>query len=64
MLFRSDILDVIAKMEKQLDGRGRILVRASGTEPIIRVMIEGENTELINQMAEQLTELIVSRYGL
>ena len=60
----TDILDVIAKMEKQLDGRGRILVRASGTEPIIRVMIEGENTELINQMAEQLTELIVSRYGL
>ncbi len=58
-----DILAVIAKMEKQLDGRGRILVRASGTEPIVRVMIEGEDTEKITHMAEQLTELIVSRYG-
>lgn len=59
-----DILAFTERLEKQLDGRGRILVRASGTEPIIRVMIEGEDIEQITQMADQLTELIVSRYGL
>ncbi|NLK88789.1 MAG: phosphoglucosamine mutase [Clostridiaceae bacterium] len=59
-----DILDVIQRLEGQLADRGRILVRASGTEPIIRVMIEGENINLISRMADQLTELIVSRYGI
>jgi phosphoglucosamine mutase len=59
----ADILSTVSRLENQLDGRGRILVRASGTEPIIRVMIEGEDIEHINQMADQLTELIVSRYG-
>lgn len=58
-----DTLAAIARMEKQLAGRGRVLVRASGTEPIIRVMIEGEDLDQINQMADLLTELIVSRYG-
>lgn len=58
-----DILAVIAKYEAKLEGRGRILVRASGTEPMIRVMIEGEDLSEINKMAEHLVELIVSRYG-
>ena len=60
----ADILAVTSRLEKQLDGHGRILVRASGTEPIIRVMIEGEEIDQITQMAEQLTELIVSKYGI
>lgn len=58
-----DVREAIQRMEQQLAGRGRVLVRASGTEPIIRVMLEGEEVETITQMAEQLTELIVSRYG-
>ena len=58
-----DVLAVCSKMEAQLADRGRILVRASGTEPLIRVMIEGENVEEIGLMADQITELIVSRYG-
>lgn len=58
-----DVLAVCGKMEAQLADRGRILVRASGTEPLIRVMIEGENVEEIGTMADQITELIVSRYG-
>ena len=60
----ADVLEACAKMEKQLAGKGRILVRASGTEPIIRVMIEGQDIDEINRMADQLTALIVSRYGI
>lgn len=58
-----DLHAAIAKYEVQLNGRGRILVRASGTEPMIRVMIEGEDLAVINDMAEHLVELIVARYG-
>lgn len=59
-----DILAAIEKEEHRLNGKGRILVRASGTEPIIRVMIEGEDIKMIEDMAERLCELITSRYGI
>lgn len=59
-----DVLAAVAKIEQQLADAGRVLVRASGTEPIIRVMLEGRDQEQIGQMAEQLTELIASRYGI
>jgi len=58
-----DLQAAIVKYESQLNGRGRILVRASGTEPMVRVMIEGEDLAVINEMAEHLVELIVARYG-
>ena len=57
------ISEEICKMEAILDGRGRILVRPSGTEPMIRVMIEGEDYQMIDDMAQKLVELIISRYG-
>lgn len=60
----ADVLAACEKCERQLAGVGRVLVRASGTEPIIRVMIEGQNIDEITQMADQLTTLIVSRYGI
>jgi phosphomannomutase len=46
------------KLEEKLDGTGRILVRPSGTEPVIRVMVEGQDEALINEMADELCELI------
>ncbi len=58
-----DLLKTIKNYDALLNGRGRILVRASGTEPIIRVMIEGENQEAIKEMAEHIVDLIIARYG-
>ncbi len=60
----ADVQAACNACELQLAGKGRVLVRASGTEPIIRVMIEGQNQEEIAQMADHLTSLIVSRYGI
>ncbi|MDD4797809.1 MAG: phosphoglucosamine mutase [Eubacteriales bacterium] len=55
------ITAAIAALEEGYAGRGRILVRASGTEPLIRVMIEGEDQEKIHADARQLTDLISQR---
>ncbi|MBU0945602.1 MAG: phosphoglucosamine mutase [Proteobacteria bacterium] len=54
-----DFQKTIQKMEKKLGKTGRILVRPSGTEPVIRVMVEGEDEKLINGMADELAGLIV-----
>jgi phosphoglucosamine mutase len=48
----------VRKLEEKLNGAGRILVRPSGTEPVIRVMVEGQDEETINEMADELCELI------
>lgn len=46
------------KAEKALEGSGRILVRASGTENLIRVMVEGENQAVVDEVAEHLAIII------
>jgi len=48
----------IEKAEQQLADRGRVLLRASGTEPVIRVMVEGENATEVTSLAEQLAESV------
>ena len=51
----------IAGYEKQLGDEGRILVRASGTEPLIRVMIEGKDEAIIMRMAKDIARTIEER---
>lgn len=50
--------EALEKAEQHLGSRGRILVRASGTEPVIRVMTEGEDEEEITTIANELCEVI------
>lgn len=49
------------KAEAQLQGRGRILIRKSGTEPIIRVMVEGDDEQEVNALAEHLANAVRSQ---
>jgi len=46
------------KIEQQMQGNGRVLLRKSGTEPLIRVMVEGENAAQISQYADELAEWV------
>ncbi|MBQ4155639.1 MAG: phosphoglucosamine mutase [Clostridia bacterium] len=52
------VRDAIVKAEQQLGDDGRVLVRASGTEPLVRVMIEGKNIDEITAMAEEIADKI------
>ena len=54
----SEIQGEIEKLEKEFSGNGRVLIRPSGTEPLIRVMIEGEDQNYIKEKAETLAKLI------
>ena len=53
-----EIKEEIKKLEEEFSGNGRVLIRTSGTEPLVRVMIEGENQEYIKAKAEKLAKLI------
>jgi len=53
-----NISKAMQKVEAELGSKGRLLVRASGTEPLIRVMIEGPNEAVIQKMAEDLVAII------
>ena len=52
------VQELIAECEAQLGSRGRVLVRPSGTEPLIRVMLEGEDLDEITGMAQRIAEKI------
>ena len=53
-----DIKQAIQKLETEFAGNGRVLIRPSGTEPLVRVMIEGEDQDYITQKAQDIVNLI------
>lgn len=64
-LLESDsiIMAEIENLTKSFKDKGRVLVRPSGTEPCIRVMIEGEDQSVIEERASALAKLIEARLG-
>ena len=58
-----EIADAINKIDAEFENNGRVLIRPSGTESLIRVMIEGENQEYITKKARELADLIEKKLG-
>ena len=56
-----EIKIAIEAAEKELGDSGRVLVRASGTEPLVRVMLEGKDKEQIARLSEQIAEVVRER---
>lgn len=54
----SQIQNAVKKAETELNGTGRVLLRASGTEPKIRVMVEGQDAKLVQKLAEEISEVV------
>ena len=54
----ADIKKAIENVEKEFAGNGRVVIRPSGTEPLVRVMIEGEDQKYITQRAKEIVDLI------
>lgn len=55
---KESIQDAIKKAERKLKDNGRIFVRASGTEPVIRVMLEGKDSSLLEELESEISKLI------
>lgn len=58
-----EICAAIEKAEEELKGSGRVLIRPSGTEPLVRVMLEGQDVEHITELAQELAKLLTKRFG-
>jgi phosphoglucosamine mutase len=54
------IRDATDRVESQLGDRGRVVLRASGTEPVIRVMVEGEDRDTVAELAQSLADSVRS----
>jgi phosphoglucosamine mutase len=52
------VKEAIASAEADLAGRGRVLLRPSGTEPVVRVMVEGEDRAHVQELAESIAEAV------
>lgn len=58
-----EVVKAFDEVSAKLGDTGRLLVRPSGTEPLVRVMIEGEDTESITEMAEELADMLSKKFG-
>jgi phosphoglucosamine mutase len=59
----TEIKKEIKRLEQLMAGEGRVLIRPSGTEPLVRVMIEGKDQKEITKLAEGLARLVTKRFG-
>ncbi|OHE77544.1 MAG: phosphoglucosamine mutase [Verrucomicrobia bacterium RIFCSPHIGHO2_12_FULL_41_10] len=56
----TSIAPLLKKAEQELQGKGRILLRYSGTEPLLRLLIEGRDETVITQLCEQITKALIA----
>ena len=54
------VRDAVSDVEAKLQGKGRVLLRPSGTEPVLRVMVEGEDADLVAQLARELAGVVAA----
>jgi phosphoglucosamine mutase len=57
------IADAIARVEQRVDGQGRLLIRYSGTEPLLRIMLEGKRDDEIRQWANEIADVVRTHLG-
>ena len=57
------VMSTIKEVEKELNGDGRVLIRPSGTEALMRVMIEGLEQDKINEQAKRIADIIKEKFG-
>lgn len=57
-LVHPEVLSVVALVEKKLAEKGRVLLRKSGTEPLIRIMVEGEDALLVKLTADEIAQVV------
>ena len=55
------IISAVQQAEMELNGEGRVLVRVSGTEPLIRVMLEGSDIDMITKLGNEIAEVVKQR---
>ncbi|MBT8130265.1 MAG: phosphoglucosamine mutase [Gammaproteobacteria bacterium] len=55
-----DVATAVMKAEEELHGEGRVLLRPSGTEPLIRVMVEGSNAALVHKLTKNIADTVAS----
>lgn len=55
-----DVVNAVAEVEQTLGSEGRVLLRPSGTEPVLRVMVEGRHAEQVQRLAEDLANVVGS----
>jgi phosphoglucosamine mutase len=58
-----DLLQEIQRLNAELDGSGRIVVRPSGTEPVVRVLAEAENPRKAQELCARISALVTRELG-
>ncbi len=59
----SEVKEAVQRVEKEMEGLGRLLIRPSGTEPLVRVMLEGQDVQHITELAEKLADMLTRKFG-
>ena len=57
------VVEACEVVTREMAGRGRVLLRKSGTEPLVRVMVEGDDAQMVARYAEELSKVVVEVCG-